>query len=119
MRGYDDAPVKRVIEALVKEDLQSDNRFTEMYIHTRINKGYGPVRIKQELQQRGIDNTLIAHHLERPEEDWLEISRRVREKKFGKALPGDIKSKMKQSRFLQQRGFNGDLIRKTLGSVEE
>lgn len=90
-----------------------------MYVHVRIQKGYGPVRIQQELRERGIDDDMIARHLARPDEEWLQLVRRVREKKFGKELPGDMKSKMKQSRFLQQRGFSGELIGKTMRSVED
>lgn len=99
--------------------MQSDNRFAEMYIHVRIQKGFGPLRIRQELRDRGIGDDLISQYLDRPDEDWLRISRQVREKKFGNALPDDMNSKVKQSRFLQQRGFNGELIRKTLEPVQE
>lgn len=110
MRGYDEASIQAVIDALGKEGLQSDVRYTENYIHSRIEKGYGPVRIVQELRQKGINDELIQLHLAEQEPDWLELAGQVRMKRFGRNMPRDLKEQAKQSRFLQQRGFSGEQI---------
>ena len=110
MRGYDEASIQTIIDALGEEGLQSDDRYTENYIHSRIEKGYGPVRIVQELRQKGIDDELISFYLAEQEPDWLKLAGQVRLKRFGRKLPRDIREQAKQSRFLQQRGFSGEHI---------
>ena len=39
-------------------------------------------------------------------------------KRFGK-LPEDLRERARQARFLEQRGFDPDVIRRVLGGVEE
>lgn len=99
-----------VIAKLRSEGLQSDERFTESFIHGRTNRGYGPLRISQELKQRGVCDNLITHYLYAGEFDWRQRAGEIREKRFGKTLPTDYKDRAKQSRFLQSRGFSGEHI---------
>ena len=113
MRDYDEAAVQSVVATLGRENLQSDGRFAEVYIHSRIEKGHGPVRIKQELRERGINDDLINLHLDMHAPEWDQHATRAREKRFGKKLPEDFNARAKQMRFLQQRGFSGEQIRKT------
>ena len=94
--------------------MQSDDRFTEIYVHSRIDRGFGPIRIKMELRERGIDDELISRYLDDSTIDWPSRIKQVREKKFGNALPADFENRIKQSRFLQQRGFDSNLIKETL-----
>lgn len=114
MRDYDEATVQSVVATLAKEGLQSDDRFAEGYIHGRIEKGYGPVRIKQELRGHGINDDLIYFHLDMHAPEWEMRAIRAREKRFGKKIPQDFNDKAKQMRFLQQRGFSGEQMRKFL-----
>jgi len=95
---------------LAAEGLQSDERFTESYIHHRIDRGYGPLRIRRELQERGVGEDLLEAALDSLETDWHQAAALVREKKFGSAPPSDFKEQSRQSRFLQYRGFSGEQI---------
>ena len=103
--------VLAVIEQLRDEGLQSDDRFTEAYIHSRVQRGFGPVRIKQELRERSISDELMALHVQLNDPRWNEQVRQVREKKYGKLVPTSYPDKMKQSQFLQYRGFTTEQIR--------
>jgi len=103
--------VAGVITQLQREGLQSDRRFTESYIHSRVEKGYGPVRIKQELREKGLDNNLIEVILEGAETDWLALAARIRARKFGATRPANFREQARQARFLQYRGFTSDQIR--------
>lgn len=94
--------------------MQCDKRFTEDFIHHRVNKGQGPVRIEQELRQRGIEQSLINRFLESESFDWLSLAEQVRTKKFGESVPDDYQIKAKQSRFLYSRGFNSEVINQLL-----
>jgi len=118
MRDYDEATVQSVVTALAQEGLQSDGRFTESYIHSRIEKGCGPVRIKQELRERGINDDLIKLHLDMHAPEWEQRALQAREKRFGKNISQNFKDKAKQMRFLQQRGYSGEQIRKIFGTSD-
>jgi len=79
----------------------------------RRKRGYGPLKIKLELKQRGISSDLIAAYLEFNDEIWLETACQAYEKKFGGKLLDSTNERAKRIRFLQSRGFTGDIIQKT------
>ena len=99
-----------LLDKLAEEGLQSDARFTENFVHHRCQKGHGPQKIQQELQQRGIAPELIDNFLYADKYDWYELAARARRKKFGEELPQDYQIRAKQSRFLYSRGFNMEVI---------
>lgn len=113
-RGHDAVAITAVLEKLANEGWQSDIRFVELYIAERANKGFGPLRIEQELQQRGITSVIIAARLAECEVDWLQQLKKAHLKKFKNSFPGDFKEKAKQIRFLQYRGFDLELIQSYL-----
>jgi regulatory protein len=110
-RGFDSESINTVLDQLTREGLQSDQRYTESYLRSRISRGYGPVRIVMELRQRGITDDVIDNCIDSIDIDWLEALNTVRQKKFGFRLPGDYQQQAKESRFLQYRGFTSDQIR--------
>ena len=97
-------------EILEQEGLQSDARFAEAFIHARVGKGQGPVKIRGELKSRGVNEDAIMLAFEKAGVDWFDLARRVADKKFGLPLSPDIRGKAKTGRFMQQRGFNFDHI---------
>ncbi len=107
-RFADSELVAWVVDQLAEENLQSDSRFCESYVRQRGNKGYGPQRIRQELQQKGAPAEEITLAFESSESDWFELARATRLKKFGPEVPADFKEKSRQMRFLHYRGFGGD-----------
>ena len=76
--------------------------------------GRGPFDIRQHLLQKGMDKADIPDFLDYPEEVWIEIASREREKRFGNPKPKTFKEKKKQTDFLQRRGFSFDQIRVVL-----
>lgn len=111
LRGIEGELADAVLEQLSAERLQSDQRFAETYLHSRVQKGYGPVRLEQELYERGIGAQLIQSSLEGLDTNWMDILQSVRQKKFGRTLPAGFNEQAKESRFLQYRGFTTDQIR--------
>ena len=109
-KGYKRSVVEDELQRLADEGLQSDTRFAESFVQSRINQGKGPVRIRVDLGQRGICDGVIDGALEEAGCDWYELAREERVKKFGSALPEDFKEKARQMRFLQYRGFEQDHI---------
>jgi regulatory protein len=103
-----------LLDKLASEGLQSDARFTESFVHHRVNKGQGPIRIEQELHLRGVDPEIIDACLHSGSIDWQTLAAEVRAKKFGADIPGDFQSKAKQARFLYSRGFGSEVISRIL-----
>ena len=87
--------------------------FAENFVHHRYQQGYGPIRVKQELQQRGVASDIIEEYLCQ-DIDWYQGLVSQWQKRFGDK-PQDFKEQAKQMRYLQYRGFDNDLI-KTLFS---
>ncbi len=114
-RGWQGGPLDEVLDSLVDQNLLSDRRFAEVYTRTRIERGYGPLRIRAELRERGIDAALAEAALEAEAPDWSEQARDARLRRFGEAPPADFREKARQMRFLQRRGFDGGHIRAALG----
>lgn len=110
--------LEQVLTALAANNYQSDDRFTEQYVHSRMLKGYGPVRIRQELQARGVDAGLIDHWLERGGGEWRDLLQQALRKKFGDAVPVDFKQQARQARFLEYRGFPTEWVRQHLWRAE-
>ncbi len=104
-KGHANHEIDMVIEQLVKDKYLNESRFTEMFVRSKINRGVGPIKIRLELQQRSVDESLIDEYLDFNQPEWFEYAREARCKRFGENLPEDINEKAKQIRFLQQRGF--------------
>ena len=109
-KGYRRSVVDDELYRLAEEGLQSDTRYAESFVQSRINQGKGPVRIRADLRQRGIRDGVIDGAIEESACDWDELAREERVKKFGEAAPDEFKEKARQMRFLQYRGFEQDHI---------
>ena len=115
VRDWDDEvdaeQIEQLIHDLQQQGLQSDQRYAESYTHMRYNKGYGPVRIDNELRERGVSENIRRCCLNAiPEQDWWLLMQQVRNKKFGKVLPQEYNERAKQMRFLRYRGFVNEKI---------
>lgn len=95
------------LERLGNERLQSDARFAEVYLYSRAQRLYGPVRIKAELRERGIAEDIIAAAFSAAAVDWSNNLHQLEVNKFGRKPPSDLREKAKRQRFLQYRGFGG------------
>lgn len=109
-RGFDPELVEATVAGLVAERLLSNERFVEAFVHSRFQRGSGPQKIEAELRSRGVDAGLVSDCIDSYGEQWLQLVRDVREKKFGSALPADFRERSRQMRFLQQRGFSAAQI---------
>jgi regulatory protein len=119
-RGFTPEAVESVLERLVVERLQSDERYAEIYLRQRSEKGYGPQRIAAELRERGVDEQIVSARFRQAEEegelDWFGLAAAVYAKKYGKRPIEDIKERAKRQRFMQYRGFTHEQIAEAIGS---
>ena len=105
-----------VITGLKKDGLQSDTRFAEAFINMRKRQGKGQKIIAMELKERGVANELVVELVRADDECWNKLALAVRQKKFSMLMPGDLKEKTKQMRFLTGRGFSSASIQYALKS---
>ena len=117
--GYDAELSFVEVSRLTGEGLQSDTRFAESFVQSRINQGKGPVRIRQELKERGVNESEVDDALEEADPDWYRLASEVRQRKFGAELPLDFKEKARQMRFLQYRGFESAHIQNAVSTHGE
>ena len=111
-KDYIEQWIEIILQQLIADNLLNEARFTESFVRFRINKGSGPVKIRHELSKRGISSELINDALESSYNFWQEHIEKVYSKRFGDNMPKDYKEQIKPSRFLYQRGFSSELIRR-------
>lgn len=106
--------VQTVLDDLEERGLLSERRFVESYIDQRCRKGFGPLRIRSELAQRGVAGEAIEQGFDAASIDWEEALRTAAERKFGVVGAEDRQALARRGRFLEQRGFPISLIRRYL-----
>lgn len=119
LHSYTEEPavVAALMANLIRDDYLNDRRFCEMLCRWRFNKGIGPLRLRHELKQHQIAAALIEAGLAQYDTRWLERLIELRNRKYGSAKPADYKEWSRQARFLQQRGFNAELIHLAIDSA--
>jgi regulatory protein len=86
-------------------------------VHARSHK-FGANKIANELREKGVADDLISDAIEKVKENELENAREIWRKKF-KNVPTSRDEWARQGRFLQNRGFGFDIIKKVLNSKLE
>lgn len=116
-KAFTDDSIHCVLDELEHSGYLDADRFTEAFVRMRAAKGQGPVRIRLELTERGIES--CEEFLADQAYDWFSIASQARIKRFGRSQPKDYKDKAKQARFLQYRGFNFEHINRALEFGDE
>ncbi len=115
-RFGDEDLIEHELQRLVDENLQSDKRFAESFLRQRISRGHGPVRIRQEMRQRGMSDSQIDAALQEEDPNWYDLAQETYRRKYGELSPEDIREKAKRSRFMQYRGFGLEYFRECIQS---
>ncbi|WP_152224970.1 recombination regulator RecX [Pseudomonas sp. SCB32] len=112
-RGAVQELIDPALDRLAEEGLLNESRYLESYIASRARAGYGPVRIREELSQRGLPRGEIDSALSESGVDWSENLREVWRRKFAR-LPQDARERAQQGRFLSYRGYSMEAISRVL-----
>lgn len=93
----------KILDQLKSQNLQSDERFTEMFVRSRLRRGHGRLRIEKELESHGINSGYVERYLSDTNVNDVDRAIDVLEKWVrGKTDP----TRVKAYRFLVGRGFS-------------
>ncbi len=109
-RDFDETEIAQAIIELQQGGWLSDERYTEAYIRMRQLKGFGPIRIAMELNERGVKQAIVEAFLDASDESWQQTLVQQYQKKYRNKAIEDYNDKAKRIRFLQYRGFPLDQI---------
>ena len=110
--GHTDSEIAPLLDELEAKNWLSDRRFAESYVADKRART-GAIKLAFELRQRGISDALIEDVLKDHRHSELERAQEIWRKKFG-LPPANAAERARQIRFLQSRGFSGDMIRRVL-----
>ncbi|WP_107850716.1 regulatory protein RecX [Oceanimonas marisflavi] len=118
-RQFGDDEIARTLDRLEQQQWLQDARFAQVQVRQHIYKKHGPMRIRTELQRKGVKAEDITAALEEQDTDWFELARECYRARFGEAPITDFRERAKRMRYLQARGFGPDHIRYALESGDE
>ena len=112
-RQFEPDVINSELNKLLEEGLQSDERFAEAFLRSRIDKGKGPNIILSELSQRGIDELIASNVISNiTDEEWNDLAYEAMNKKLGNEAELDYDKQLKLMKFLSNRGFTRSQIEK-------
>ncbi len=117
-RGHGKEEIEAALAGLAEAGLQSDARYAEAYARSRMERGYGPLRIRAELAARGVDETLAERAVAALGADWTAQAAALRARRFGPGLPRAGAERARQARWLAGRGFPAEVVRAVLKGWE-
>jgi regulatory protein len=113
-RGFDPADIAAVLAGLAAQGALDEARLVEVYATERARKGFGPLRIRAELREKGLSDAAIDPYLDGMNDEWPTLLAGVHDRRFGPAPPADRADFGRRGRFLEGRGFPPELIRRHL-----
>lgn len=115
------AQSKEQLEALLADlqtrKLLSEERFTDMLTRSR-GERFGAARVRLELRAHGLSDELVRKSIVQLSATEVTRAREVWRRKF-RAAPADAAERARQMRFLAQRGFSTDAIRRVVGGQSD
>ena len=109
VRGHMPDAVATTLAKLVAGGYQSDERFAESFIRSRLGRGQGVLKIRAGLRERGIDDDMAATLLDLGDDEWRQMATSALYKRFGGSPPQNRAEWAKRARFLTGRGFPSDV----------
>ena len=117
LANHEEVPgsLAQALDELQAKGFISDQRVIESVVHRRAGN-LGALRVRQELQAKGLDKEAVSQAVAELQATELERARGVWQKKFD-APPADAAARAKQMRFLAARGFGADTIRRVVAGA--
>jgi regulatory protein len=103
----DEAQIELGIERCTEAGLLDDRRYATAYVESRVRRGHGAARIRQDLSKRGVDRTLVAELLAEHRDDGSLDSAAVEaaRRKFARVDLEESSARAKGMRWMMGRGY--------------
>jgi len=118
-RDYPADVIETVLAGLERDGLLDEARLVDAYVAGRLAKGFGPLRIRLELREKGLPDDLVEPHVDLGDKHCMALLRTAHDRRFGAEAPIDARDRAKRGRFLEYRGFPPRLIARLLDSDDE
>ena len=115
LKHHDAESIRQTLDALEAEGLQSDARFAESFVRSRLARGQGPMKVRAGLNERGVERELIGTVLDAAQAatDWQALACEALAKRFDG--PGATpRERARRERFLAGRGFDFEQMKYAL-----
>ncbi len=103
-----EALIAKTLDDLAHSGLLSDTRTAESVLRSQ-GQRYGSLRLKHTLQAKGLDAELVASTVASARSTDLQRAQDLWRRRFG-TPPVEAKERLRQMRFLAQRGFDGATV---------
>lgn len=114
-RGISEADAVAAVGKMAQAGWQDDIRFACSLARTRASAGYGPLRIRAEIQSHGLGSDAVESAFvaltEAGEDDWRARAAELVRRRFGVSGRVPLATQRKAADFLLRRGFDSDCIR--------
>ncbi|NLW96856.1 MAG: regulatory protein RecX [Xanthomonadaceae bacterium] len=122
-RGVEEAEAAKAVELMREQGWQDDTRFAVSLARSRAGSGYGPLRIRQELEMHQLDpgavDAAFQALAEDGEDDWAARARSLVQRRYGELDDADRARRHKAAEHLLRRGFDVETARRTTGFMPD
>jgi len=108
--------VSEAVAELASEGLVSDQRFAEAYTRSRISSLFGPLKIRAELQKRGIVGQMIDEVLSQYDSQWPTLAQQWILKRQGTEWDRNEKARLYRSG--TSRGFSHEQMMNAFDAIK-
>jgi regulatory protein len=108
------AALEQLLEALAAKKQLSDERYAEARVH-QLSRKYGAARIRQDLKAKGVDAGIVDRVSAAGDAARAAV---ILARKY-RAPATTRLERARRMRFLQQRGFSHDTIRRVVSSADD
>lgn len=105
--------VARLLDDLQARGWLSEQRVADQLLRAA-NGRFGVRKVMQQLAQKGVSAEVVAQARDYARKRELDSAHAVWLKRFGKP-PANLRERARQARFLEQRGFEPEVIQKVVG----
>ena len=114
-RGIPEEEAAAAVGKMAQAGWQDDIRFACSLARTRASAGYGPLRIRAEIQSHGLGAEAVEAAFvalaEAGEDDWHARAAELVRRRFGASRAAPLATQRKAADFLLRRGFDSDCVR--------
>lgn len=104
------ADIDQVILWSKAQGYLDQQRFIDMLLRSRINKGYGLNYIVQECRAQQISRQQVLQSETALQTDWFSLALKVYQRKYAGSDITDYRERQKRMAYLQRRGFSNEQI---------